>query len=94
MSDPACRSDLLPSQPDLLDQVPAERATPSQDTIRQRLQALLVTARSAERMPWDASRARVNALLFHNMANWLPQPERDALRTAFAQEIARLRSAE
>lgn len=60
---------------------------------RQRLTALLAEVRAAARMPWDAQKAEVNALIFHNMANWLPPSERDALRDAFRAELARLRAA-
>lgn len=81
------------AQKNLFDDHPPGLADPSPDMIRQRLQALLATAQGAARMPWDAQRARVNAHLFHNMANWLPEPERDALREAFTQELERLRAA-
>ena len=57
---------------------------------RQRMATLLDEIRAADAMPWDAQRAEVNALVFHNMANWLPAPERDALRAAFRAEMERL----
>ena len=57
---------------------------------RLRLAALLSEAQNADRMPWNEQRARVNALLFHNMANWLPEPERDVMRAQFANELQRL----
>jgi hypothetical protein len=60
---------------------------------RRRISALLDEARAAASMPWDAQRAEVNALVFHNMANWLPAPERDVLRAAFRDEMGRLRAA-
>ena len=44
-------------------------------------------------MPWDSRRARVNEALFHQMANWLAEADRDALREEFAQELCRLRAA-
>lgn len=50
-------------------------------------------ARAAASMPWDAQRAEVNAVVFHNMANWLPAPERDMLRAAFRAEMDRLQAA-
>lgn len=63
---------------------------PAPDAIRTRLHALLATARAAEAMPWTPERTRVHRLMFHNMANWLPTGERDALRQDFAAELARL----
>jgi hypothetical protein len=56
----------------------------------QRMTTLLDEIRAADSMPWDAQRAEVNALVFHNMANWLPAPERNALRAAFRTEMERL----
>lgn len=65
--------------------------TPDPDAIRARLHSLLAEARAAIAMPWEPPRLRTHELLFHNMANWLPEAERDELRQAFAAEIARLR---
>jgi hypothetical protein len=64
--------------------------TPAPETIRARLHALLTTARKAQVMPWSAQEARVNRIIFPQMANWLPEPERDVLRAAFAREMDRL----
>ena len=68
--------------------------TPDPEMIRARLQALLQTVRNANEMPWQASRTRTQEHLFHNMANWLPEQERDALRSAFTAEMERLRQAQ
>lgn len=54
---------------------------------------MLATARSADRIPWDAQRARMEAHLFHQMAGGLPDAERDRLRAEFARELETLRSA-
>jgi hypothetical protein len=80
------QADLFASEPDLFDGAPPRTTEPSTDVIRQRLDDLLATAREAEFMPWDARRTRVNELLFHQMANWLPEAERDAL-TSLANSI-------
>ena len=58
--------------------------------VRPRLAALLAEARAAAENPWTAERTRVHAHLFHNMANWLPAAERDAVRAAFVVELIRL----
>jgi hypothetical protein len=65
--------------------------TPDPEAIRTRLQALLALLRDAAEVPWAPSRARAQEYLFMNMAAWLPQAERDALRRDFAAEMARLR---
>lgn len=66
---------------------------PDPEEIRARLHALLAKARAAERMPWDERKARMWQIVFPQMANWLPDDERDQLRFEFAQEIERLSKA-
>jgi hypothetical protein len=87
------QADLFAAQPDLFDGAPARPIGPSAEAIRARLDALLATVRAAESMPWDSRRTRVNEALFHQMANWLAEPDRGTLRDAFAQELCRLRAA-
>ena len=65
--------------------------TPDPAAIRARLHAMLATVRGSREMPWEPARARAQEFLFVNMANWLPEGERDALRRAFAAEMNRLR---
>ena len=82
-------------QPDLFGAAKTPAATPLSDipdpaAIRVRLHSLLETARAATTMPWPPTRARVQEIIFHNMANWLPPAERDELRAAFLNELNRL----
>ena len=79
-------------QPDLFAAHDPAPQTPErmQALVRPRLAALLAEARAADRMPWDAQKTEVHAILFHNMANWLPPEEREALRAAFRVELTRL----
>jgi hypothetical protein len=67
--------------------------TPDPEQVRQKLHALLETARNAERMPWDARKAGMWQIVFPQMANWLPDDEADQLRFEFAQELERLAKA-
>lgn len=82
-----------PNQTTLFDLLPPEDYAPKPEAMRARLLALLGTARGATRMPWPAQEAEVNAVIFPQMAQWLPEPEREDLRAAFAAEMARLRAA-
>ncbi len=66
---------------------------PDLEDIRRRLQSLLAKAREAERMPWDERKARMWQIVFPQMANWLPDDERDQMRFEFAQEMERLKKA-
>ena len=68
-------------------------ADPDPERVRMKLQALLETARNADRMPWDDRKAGMWQIVFPQMANWLPDDERDQLRLAFAQEMDRLKLA-
>ena len=83
-------------QPDLFPTTAAIDAPPALDPesmrarVRPRLAVLLAEARAAAENPWTAERTRVHAHMFHNMANWLPAAERDALRAAFVAELIRL----
>ena len=83
-----------PTQTTLFDLLPPEDYTPKPEVIGARLLAMLASARNAARMPWPAQEAEVNATIFPQMAQWLPEPEREELRAAFAAEMARLRAAE
>jgi hypothetical protein len=86
-------TDLFAAQPGLFDHVPPPSATPDPAKVRARLLDWLATARAAQRMPWDAQQERKYATLFHQMANWLPEEERDRLRAEFASHLDRLRVA-
>ena len=84
-----------PAQPDLLADATPDPQSPERMVafVRPKLAALLAEARGASHMPWTAQVAEVNAIIFHNMANWLPPEERDALRAAFREEFTRLKAA-
>ena len=83
-------------QPDLFGSArpatPPVSELPDPAAIRVRLHAMLALVSEAGAMPWPPQRAGVQHILFHNMANWLPEAERDALRRDFAAEMDRLRA--
>ena len=59
--------------------------------IRRRLQAMLADVRAAKKgSPWSQETTRLNQLIFPQMANWLPENERDQLRFEFETELKRL----
>ena len=81
--------DLFPNiQSDLFSNAETDLKTPERmmAKVSPKLAALLDEACGAARMPWSAPVAEVNALLFHNKANWLPAEERECLRAAFCAE--------
>ena len=59
--------------------------------IREELVALLATARAArDAAPWDRRTHRYHQVVFPQMANWLPDDERDQLCFEFARELERI----
>jgi hypothetical protein len=66
---------------------------PDPNNVRIKLHKLLETAKNAKTMPWDTKKAGVWQIVFPQMANWLPEEERDQLRLEFAQEMERLKQA-
>ena len=70
---------------------PEYRADP--DTVRQELYKILIEARAAHTMPWDARRAMLYRTIFPQMTNWLPEEEGAQLRFEFETELARLEAA-
>ncbi len=85
--------DLLTHQGTLFDKDPEDSPARREIRVRARLLDLLETARAAATMPWNRQREEVFETIFHQSSNWLPPSERDALRDAFGQELARLRAA-
>lgn len=92
MTHPTRQTDRFTAQPGLFDHVPPPSTNPAPEKIRARLHEWLDTARAAERMPWDTQHERKYAILFHQMANWLPEEERDRLRAEFSHQLERLRA--
>jgi hypothetical protein len=76
---------------DLSDQSKPESELPDPDEIREELQAILTIAKRAQDYcPWDERTFKYHKTVFPQMANWLPEDERDQMRFEFAQEIERI----
>lgn len=61
------------------------------DVIHRRLQAMLAAVRASKKgSPRPPETTRLNQLIFPQMANWLPESERDQLRFEFEAELKRL----
>jgi hypothetical protein len=62
--------------------------------VRGRLHGWLADVRSCEQgSPWPDRETGSNITIFRQMANWLPEEERDQLRFEFVQELERLKLA-
>lgn len=60
-------------------------------SVREELNAILATARAArDEAPWDRRTHRYHQVVFPQMANWLPDDERDQLCFQFAIELKRI----
>lgn len=74
-------------------QPPVQGFTPDPDSIRHRLQLVLLKAQRAETMPWPDREVRMWQTVFPQMTNWLPQREAEQLQLDFFREIERLKAA-
>ncbi len=89
-----------PAQPDMFADhrpVPAyDPATykPDLAVVRGRLHQWLSDVKACEAgSPWPDRETGSNIIIFRQMANWLPEEERDQLRFEFVQELERLKIA-
>lgn len=76
-----------------LGDTPRPRASelPDPNEIREELLGILAIARQAQdACPWDQREFQYHKVVFPQMANWLPEAERDQLRFEFAQEVTRI----
>lgn len=78
---------------DRMTDAPQADITPDPDRVRMRLHAILDRARAAPNEPWPEKKRRVWAIVFPNMAKWLPDDEAEQLCFEFTQEIERLKLA-
>ena len=59
--------------------------------VREELNAILAAARAArDSAPWDERTHRYHKVVFPQMAQWLPDAERDQLCFEFEREAARI----
>lgn len=87
------QTNLFNQQAELFDAMPAQprdNTLPDIDKTRAKLNRLLTMAKAADTMPWDERESRVWRIVFPNMANWMPEDERDRMRAEWAAEMARL----
>ena len=76
---------------DLGEKVMAKSFEPDREDVRRELHEVLETAKAATcECPWDERTFRYHKVVFPQMANWLPESERDQLRFEFAQEVERI----
>lgn len=72
--------------------VVAEPTTPSVDSIRARLEALLASLRHADTMPLTPRELAFWIVVTPQMSNWLPPQEKAAVCEEFNIHVARLQS--
>ena len=72
--------------------VVAQPTTPSMESIRERLQKLLMTLRGADVMPLTAREVAYWTVVTPQMSNWLPPEEKAAVCDEFNAHLARLQA--
>ncbi len=76
---------------DLGDSPKPKSYEPDRDEVRRELLEVLAEAKGAvDECPWDARTFDYHKVVFPQMANWLPDDERDQLRFEFAREVERI----
>lgn len=76
---------------DLRNATPALSYEPDREEIRRELYEVLAEAKGAvDECPWDERTLKYHKIVFPQMANWLPEDERDQLRFEFAQAVERI----
>jgi hypothetical protein len=87
------QTDLFGTQPDLFGPPPKQSYAPSLEKVRAEVNKVLEKARIAKDMPWTAKEVAFWKTVFPQMTNWLPEDERELVRSAFWEEINRLEAA-
>jgi hypothetical protein len=64
---------------------PPVSTTPTAESVRARIDAVLETLSKATVLPWTAKEAARWKLVLPQMADWLPPEERDTARREFAK---------
>lgn len=76
---------------DLGESVAPPSYSPDPDEVRAELIEILDTARAAtDKAPWDERTHLYHKVVFPQMAQWLPDDERDQLCFDFAREVERI----
>jgi hypothetical protein len=80
----------MTDQPDFFPEAPREE-TVDPEEVRAELLQILETARGArDAAPWDRRTHRFHAVVFPQMARWLPEEEAQQLCFEFAIELKRI----
>ena len=80
----------MSKQPDLFPEAPRDE-TINPDEVRVELLEILRIARDArDAAPWDRRTHRFHAVVFPQMASWLPDDEAEQLCFEFAKELKRI----
>ena len=80
----------MTNQPDLFPQAP-RKETVDPEEVRAELVEILAIARAArDAAPWDRRTHRFHAVVFPQMARWLPEEEAQQLCFEFSIELKRI----
>ena len=81
----------MSNQHDLFPELPRDESAVDPDEVRAELHEILRVAREArDTAPWDIRTHRFHAVVFPQMAKWLPADEAEQLCLQFEVELERL----
>lgn len=77
-------------QPDMFPEPPREERVDPADVRAELLELLRIAREARQEAPWDRRTQRFHAVVFPQMARWLPDDEAAQLCFEFAREIERI----
>lgn len=80
----------MTDQPDLFPELPREEAVDPEQVRAELLDLLRVAREARDAAPWDRRTQRFHAVVFPQMASWLPDDEAKQLCLAFMEELERI----
>ena len=87
------QSNFSSAQPDLFGPPPRQSYAPTLEKVRSEVKKVLDAARSAEVVPWTPKELAYWKTVFPQMTRWLPTDEAEQVRSAFMDELRRLKAA-
>jgi hypothetical protein len=80
----------MSDQHDLFPELPRDESVDPAEVRAELLEILRIAREAREEAPWDLRTQRFHAMVFPQMARWLPEEEAEQLCLEFGQELERI----